>query len=92
MIMAVPEWLNQTEYSVCFPKTRGTKMMTEVRVEASTAVRTSRVPLRAAWIGSFPFSCCWEMDSMTTTALSTSIPVESIKPIIDSTFKVLPSR
>ena len=67
-------------------------MITEVNVAAMTAVMTSCVPTLAAVTRSWPFSRFWKMDSRTTTALSTSMPVASIRPIMESTFKVLPIR
>ena len=58
----------------------GKKTATVVRVEAAMAMPTSEVPLRAASVGLSP-SCRWrKMFSMTTTALSTSMPTPSARP------------
>jgi len=92
MMMEMPTSDSQVENSLFRPKMRGTKMMIEVSVEATTAMTTSRVPTRAASIRVLPFSMWRKIDSRATTALSTSMPAESISPIIDSTLSVPPDR
>ena len=71
------------------PKRIGRKTTTQVAVPASVATPTSRTPASVAAAG-LPGSSwrCRNTLSVTTTALSTSMPIASIMPIIDMTLIV----
>ena len=58
-MMAMPVWLSWTEKLFFSPKMSGTKMITDVRVAAITAVMTSCVPILAALTRSIPISSFW---------------------------------
>ena len=68
--------------------TIGKNTATDVRVEAVTAIATSRVPSRAASIGASPASRLRAIDSRMTTELSTSMPTESAMPPSDMMLSV----
>ncbi len=71
------------EISLSSPKMIGRNTITVESVPASTASPTSVTPVSVASIGSAPFVCRWrKMLSVTTTALSTSRPIDSSMPII----------
>jgi hypothetical protein len=61
-------------------KTIGRKTTIVVSVEAVMAIPTSLVPIRAASLALFPSWTWRNMFSMTTMALSTSIPIPSASP------------
>ena len=71
-------------------KKKGTKTQMVVSAEASTAMPTSPLPVRAASAADRPSS--WrrrKMLSSTTTAGSTSIPTASIMPTIETMLRVI---
>src|SRR5690606_7722515 len=71
--------------------TRGRNTATVVRVEATTAMNTSRVPVIAASSTPRPRSRALAMDSSTTIESSTTRPVASARPPSDMTFRLRPS-
>ena len=73
-------------------KIRGRKTTTDVMVARATASPTSRTPRTAASRGARPRPRCRAMLSMTTTALSTSIPMPRVSPVIVSTLKDPPLK
>ncbi len=75
------------------PKTIGRKTMMVESVPASTATPTSLTPASVAGTGRVGSSCRWrKMLSVTTTELSTSIPIATSMPIIVSTLSVSPRK
>src|SRR5690606_23836283 len=68
----------------------GINTMMDVIDPATTARPTSRTPAIDASTGDFPSNRYLCILSVTTTALSTSIPTANIKPIIDIMFSVKP--
>ena len=71
-------------------KKKGTKTQMVVREEASTAMPTSPLPVRAASSAERPSSeRRRKMLSRTTTAGSTSMPTASIMPIIETMLRVI---
>ena len=72
-------------------KTIGKNTATVVSVEATTAPPTSRVPRIAAARASSPSSRHRTIDSSTTIALSTSMPIPRASPPSDITFSETPS-
>jgi len=72
-------------------KTMGRKTAMEVKVEATTAIRTSAVPRRAAVRRSSPSSRHREMDSSTTMDESTSMPMPRARPPRDMMLSETPS-
>ena len=91
-MIEIPAWLSMIEICDSLSKSSGTKIIKVVDVAAITATLTSPAPSRAARSVDSPFSSLWKMDSSTTTALSTSMPAASIRPIIDRTLSVLPLK
>ena len=75
------------------PNTIGRNTITVAAVPAIVATPTSLTPVTVARTG-FPGSSwrCLKMLSVTTTALSTSMPTASIMPIIVSTLSVSPRK
>ena len=73
-------------------KTIGKNTATVVSVEATTAPPTSRVPRTAASRTPSPSSRHRTMDSSTTIALSTSIPMPRASPPSDMMFTLTPSH
>ena len=79
--------------SFLVPTMIGAKTMMVVAVPAMTAVPTSLTPLRVALKGlALSISRCLKILSVTTTALSTSMPIASIRPIIDNMFRESPAK
>ena len=71
----------------------GRNTTTQVAVPASVAAPTSLTPASVAACGLPGSSCrCRYTLSVTTTALSTSMPMASIMPIIDITLMVRPTK
>ena len=71
--------------------TSGRNTAIVVRVEATTAMNTSRVPLIAASRMPMPRSRALAIDSSTTIESSTTRPVASARPPSDITFRLRPS-
>jgi len=90
--MVTPTSPSQTASSSFLLRMIGANTMTVVRVEATMARPTSRVPRTDAASGRSPRCCRRLIDSSTTTALSTSMPTPSIKPIMVNTFRERPLR
>ncbi len=67
-------------------KTMGRNTAIVVSVEATIALDTSSAPSPAASSADFPSSLCLKMFSITTIALSTSIPTPSANPPSDIMF------
>ena len=75
------------------PTISGANTMMVGAVPATTAMPTSLTPLRVALNGRFgSMPRCLKMFSVTTTALSTSMPTASISPIIDRMFSESPAK
>src|SRR5688572_4495483 len=71
----------------------GRNTTTQVAVPANVATPTSFTPASVAFCGLSGSSCRWRNTlSVTTTALSTSMPMASIIPIIDITLMVRPQK
>ena len=71
----------------------GRNTTTQVAVPASVATPTSLTPASVAACGLSGSICRWRNTlSVTTTALSTSMPMASIMPIIDITLMVRPTK
>jgi len=87
-----PTSLSQVVSSVLAPTTRGRKTMIVVRVEQVTAIDTSRAPICAARFASLTVRRRRSIDSRTTMASSTSIPMPSISPHMDRMLSVLPMK
>ena len=85
--------VSQIEIWLLEPNRIGRNTTTQVAVPASVATPTSLTPASVAacgWSGSI---CRWRNTlSVTTTALSTSMPMASIMPIIDITLMVRPTK
>ena len=71
-------------------KAMGRKTATMVEVTASTASAISAAPLRAAVLGSSPFSMWRKMFSRTTMASSISIPTERERAIMEIMLSEMP--
>ena len=87
-IMVKPICFKNKVKPLSSPKTIGANTITEVMVPAVMAKEISLTALRVAAIGS---SIIWrflKIFSVTTTLLSTSIPMASIKPIKVKIFKL----
>ena len=92
-MMVTATWVKNTMMSVLVPKIIGANTMIVVAVPAMTASPTSRTPLSVDSRGLRSLSArSLKMLSVTTTALSTSIPTASISPIIDRIFNVSPKK
>ena len=79
--------------SFLVPTMIGAKTMMVVAVPAITAVPTSRTPFSVASKGlALSIARCLKILSVTTTALSTSMPMASISPIIDRIFSERPAK
>jgi hypothetical protein len=76
----VSAWSRKSWPATPSTNTIGRKTETVVRVEAVTAMATSREPLAAASKRSSPPSRCRKMFSRTTIELSTSSPTPSASP------------
>ncbi len=74
-------WPMNTVISFCEPKILGRNTMPVVSVPRMTARPTLDTPLSVAATGSSIRPRSLKIDSVTTTALSTSMPTDSIKPI-----------
>ncbi len=73
-------------------KARGKKTTMEVKVAVSTAMPTSLAPMDAASCALSPMSLRRAMDSITTTALSTSMPMPRVKPARETRLRVSPLK
>ena len=93
MQIVMATWLMNIDISSFLPKMLGRKTMAVVSVPAVTASATASTPAMVARCGSFgKRSRFVNTLSVTTTALSTSIPMESIRPIIDRMLSVKPRK
>ena len=93
MQIVMATWLMNIDISSFLPKMLGRKTMAVVSVPAVTASATASTPAMVARWGSFgKRSRFVNTLSVTTTALSTSIPMESIRPIIDRMLSVKPRK
>ena len=91
--MVIATCVKNIVMSVLAPNIMGAKTIMVVAVPAITARPTSLTPLIVAVIGSSGFSSrCRKILSVTTTALSTSMPTASINPIIDNILSVSPAK
>jgi hypothetical protein len=92
-IIVTATCVRKTMISFLVPTMIGANTMTVVAVPAITAVPTSRTPFSVALKGfSLSIARCLKMLSVTTTALSTSMPMASIRPIIDRMFRESPAK
>jgi hypothetical protein len=73
-------------------KITGTNTATVVRVEATSAPATWRVPRLAASNGILPLSRRRTMFSATTTAASITMPTAKARPASEITFRLRPAR
>ena len=92
-IMVIATCVRKTMMSVLTPNIIGANTTTVVAVPAIMARPTSFTPFIVALNG-FSLSSfrCRNTLSVTTTALSTSIPTASIRPIIESMFNDIPAK
>ena len=92
-MIVIATWVRKIVMSVWAPNMIGANTMIVVAVPAMTARPTSRTPSSVDWCGSPGFSLrCLKMLSVTTTALSTSMPTASMSPIIERMLSVRPAK
>ena len=70
----------------------GRKTTIEVSVPAVTAIPTCLAPRTAATLCLYPIRWCRWIFSVTTTALSTNIPIARIKPVMERMFIEIPIK
>src|SRR6056297_312446 len=87
MMILIATWYSCTAIIDISLMMLGRKTITVVRVPAVTAMATLFTPLMVASFGSLLSICVRCMLSVTTTALSTSIPMASISPIMERIFR-----
>ena len=91
--IGIATWVRKIVIWLRSPNRIGRNTTTQVAVPASVAMPTSRTPARVAAPGLAGSSCRWRKTlSVTTTALSTSMPMASIMPIIDMTLIERPRK
>src|SRR6185436_2765152 len=83
---AMPSSFKYTFISLGLLKMSGRNTITEVNVPVITAIETSAEPREVAVLGSSPSSWWRKMFSITTTALSTSMPMATMSPRSTSVF------